>query len=385
MGLHSPAMRLVCIVFGLLVLAVGSAGAGTSRVLVMSESDRVEALQSALRVALGGKRMVIASSVPPHGQLRLDRAAVAQHEAVAASADAAVWIDIEGGAVEVCVVSSDGRHFRHAPLPPGDTSPRVFAAIATSLLDELSAPPEGDGSVHVDVHVTVGKQGVEVTTSPDTRGVTVDPFSGGAVTVDPFSGRAVTIDPFSGRAVTVDPFSPRTPAPDAVVAPTPYPTPYPMLAPPSASGLSVQQDTGVSAARPFAHRTLVEFGPMLSPISAGVEANLLFPAAPAWRFGVMAAANILFMDDYSPLFAGALELRYVGSGHHHPDVGLLAGAATAEGDTVAMFAVRFQFSWDNAARSRTTAVSLAPVALYDPEHDEGAPGAWGSVRWGLPI
>ena len=56
--------------------------------------------------------------------------------ALAVGADAALIDDRD-----VCVVSADGRSFRHAPL--GDASPRMFAAVATSLLDELIAPPEG--------------------------------------------------------------------------------------------------------------------------------------------------------------------------------------------------------------------------------------------------
>ena len=62
----------------------------------------------------------------------------------------ASWID----ANDVCVVSADGAYFRHTPLP-ADASPRVFAAIATSLLDELLAPP----TVNVDVNVDIGSPG----------------------------------------------------------------------------------------------------------------------------------------------------------------------------------------------------------------------------------
>lgn len=351
MALHSSGMRLVCFVFGLVVLAVGSAGAGTSRVVVMTDADSAPALQSALRVALGGKLVVVASAIPPSGPLRLDRAAIAQHEAIAARADAAVWIDVEGEGVDVCVVSADGRHFRHAPLPAGDASPRVVAAIAKSLLDELVAPPEGDPTIDVDVHVSVGRKGVEVTTSPNAQ-----------VVVD---------DPFGARR-------PGAAAPGPELAP-PGAT---SITPPGATAMRADVSAQASSGPMRANRTLVELGPMLSPVSAGVEAELMFPASPAWRFGVMAVASILFMDNNDPLFAGAFEIRHIGSGRRrHIDIGLLGGAATAEGDSVAMAALRFQVTWEN--QSRSTALALLPCVLV--ADGDVIPGAWASLRWGLPI
>jgi hypothetical protein len=64
----------------------------------------------------------------------LDRAASAQHLAIANDATAVVWID--NG--EVWIVSADGRDMRHAPLADS-ASPHVFGAIAASLLGEMIA------------------------------------------------------------------------------------------------------------------------------------------------------------------------------------------------------------------------------------------------------
>ncbi len=148
---HSPVMRAALVLFTLLLALVsGLAPAHASVIVVMT--DRPGELGAALEVALANRRVDIARLPAPHGRLRLDRAAAAQRAALAAGADAAIWIDLDG-TTDVCAVSSDGRYFRHAPID--EVSPRVFAAIATSLLDELLAPPEGALDINVDVHVNV--------------------------------------------------------------------------------------------------------------------------------------------------------------------------------------------------------------------------------------
>src|SRR5437763_8351889 len=141
-------MRACLLIVALVISA--PAYAGHSTVVVMTDPARAGELGSALQLALSGRSVAIASMPPPGGVLRLDRAAAAQRAAVHLGADAALWIDLAPDATEVCAVSSDGRYFRHAPL--AEPSSRAFAAIATSLLDELLAPPEG---VNVDVSVSV--------------------------------------------------------------------------------------------------------------------------------------------------------------------------------------------------------------------------------------
>jgi hypothetical protein len=130
----------------LCILASVPARAGT--IVVMEDNAD---LGAALEVALANRPVEVVLVSAPSGQLRLDRAASAQRAALEASADAAVWIDFEGlETIEVCALSADGQHFRHAPIT--EVSPRIFAAVATSLLDELVAPPELD--VHVNVKIT---------------------------------------------------------------------------------------------------------------------------------------------------------------------------------------------------------------------------------------
>src|SRR3569623_1176791 len=149
-------MRAILVALGL-VLSVR--GADASTVVVLSDPQNAPALGSALQVTLAGRGVAIATLPAPDGSLRMDRAAAAQHAAISFSADAALWIDRDIDVTEVCVVSADGRFFRHAPLPVGEgDTPRMFAAIATSLLDEL--PPTSDApAVDVDVHVHVDPHG----------------------------------------------------------------------------------------------------------------------------------------------------------------------------------------------------------------------------------
>ena len=160
-------MRAIVILLGL-VLASGVARANTVVVLAPPDAAGAE-LDDALRVVLAGRGMAVASAPAPAGQLRLERAAAAQRLAVQAGAAAAVWID----EAEVCVVTSDGHGFRHAPFPAEAASPRAFAAIATSLLDEMIAPPPAWAEgLSVDVHVNITPNGMPLMAAPGMVGVT---------------------------------------------------------------------------------------------------------------------------------------------------------------------------------------------------------------------
>jgi hypothetical protein len=120
-----------------LLLALGSSVAdANSRVVVMTDADDAAAVQ----VALAGRGIDIQIVAAPQGDLRLDRAAAAERAAVEQHAAAAVWIDAVPGSTTACVVSADGEVFRDAPLPLVEGSPRMFAAIAVSLLDEVFTP-----------------------------------------------------------------------------------------------------------------------------------------------------------------------------------------------------------------------------------------------------
>jgi hypothetical protein len=300
-----------------LFLAVSPAYAG--RVAIMTGHD---AHREALGVALAGRADVIAMP-PPQGALRLDRAAAAQRAAIEAAADAAAWLDTG----ELCVVSADGVYFRHAPLPAGE-SPRVFAAIATSLLDELLAPPEATlPAIAVDVHVDVG-----------------------------------------GAA------QPATPTP-------------PSIAPATVTATSPAPEVPVRA-----DKTLVEIGPMLSPITGGVEGELALPLAPRVRLGVLGFVNANFQDGQAWIYGGGIEVRRAGLGRRHFDIGFAAGLATTaahpDRDGLVFFAARLGVTWEYArsALSWTVSPGVATGLTFNATMvGSTSPIVWTSLRWELPL
>ena len=303
-------MRAIVVALGLLVW-VNVASAST--VVVLSDPQAAPALGSALQVTLAGRGVAIATLPAPDGMLRMDRAAAAQHAAIAFNADAALWIDRDADATEVCAVSADGRFFRHAPLPVGEgDTPRMFAAIATSLLDELltTEPP----AVDVDVHVHVGP--------------------GGAPSVTPIAVQQALPMPLERRA-NMD-------------------------------------------------RTLVEIGPMVSPLSYGAELGVTFPVGEAYRFGVGSAINVLPGDANHILGVAELELRHVGRGLHHFDVGPVAGGAELldHNDSAIVFAgARLAYAWEHEGTNRS--ISLVPLFLTDGK--DYVPGIYASFRIGFAL
>jgi hypothetical protein len=304
----------------LIVALLGGTAYANTRIVVMTGSDDAAAMQ----VALAGRGADIAVVPAPEGALRLDRAAVAQREAVSAQAIAGVWIEQEPGTAEVCVVSSDGHVFRHAPLPVEDPSPRVFAAIATSLLDEVLAPPAGP-NINVDVNVTVG--GTSATTA----------------------------------------------APAIYGAPGAMPAgAMPAIANPE---LPIRSD-----------RTLLEFGPMLTPMSAGIEFGAMFPLGDHWRAGANAIVNVLFDTvTPSPVVGGNAELRHVGSGRRHFDVGIGAGLATVSNfDPVKLVTMRFGWVWEGPTHG--LGVSISPVLVLTGDTSTPVvPAVYAALRWEVPI
>ena len=300
----------------LLLVVAAAVPARAGKIVLMTDPADAASQHAALAVALHGAD--ITTLPPPEGALQLDRVATVEHRIVAAGADIGIWIEIEPTAREVCVVSADGKVLRHAPLPP-DGSPRAFAAIATSLVDELLAPPEA--SVTVDVHV-------DVTPPP----------------------RVAVLAPSSAVG-----------GPSLVAPATPETT--------------------------FAHRVLLEVGPMLSPVTVGVEAELAVPIG-GYRIGVMAAANALvfhYQPAYTafanPVYVGALEVRKVGDGRSHFDYGLIAGAADAEGERVEIAGARFGWTWERTDMG--ISASLMPVVYFN-SYSAG-PGVTASLRLEFPL
>ncbi len=223
---------------------------------------------------------------------------------------------------------ADGRYVRHAPVP-GDASPRVFAAIAASLLDELLTPPEA-GSVGVDVHVDVTPNGPPVVVT-----------------------------------------APPPPPPQAIVAAPVAVAPYVVAAPSYAPPLSVATVAAVDPEARFnADRTLLELGASLSTASFGLDGELAFPLTQKLRFGVLLGLDYMwdgFADIGSgdTLVHGGGELRYVGAGLNHVDLGLGGGVAhdTGYGGNGGFAMARVAFTHEMGRQS--VSFALAPMILFD--------------------
>ncbi len=307
-------MRAILFTIGLVLASAQSADADSVVVMVGPEHD------AAMRVVLAGRGTAVASLPAPVGQMRLERAAFAQRAAAQSGAHAAVWID-EG---DICAVSSDGHDFRHAPFPPEASSPRAFAAIATSLLDEMIAPPAWNAGFSVNVDVAITPHGA---------------------------------------------------APPPRVA---------LAGPPGESGVTAEIR---APERRFDDRTLFEIGPMVSPLTAGIEGGFAFPLSPGWRLAATGAINTTFDGNYV-LGVGALEIRHVRDGEAaHWEIGALGGFAAASDTEKVVFAgARLGRSWE--LESSCLSISITPVLLHAIDDDTVPtvfPGAWVSVRWQLPL
>jgi hypothetical protein len=322
-------MRLSLLIVGMVAAAhVASA----STVVVLSDPTNGGALGSALQVSLAGRGVAIATLPAPAGALRLDRAAAAQHAALSFNADAALWIDQEADSTEVCAVSADGRFFRHAPLPIGEgDTPRMFAAIGTSLLDELIQPPDAP-AIDVDVHVHLDPHG-------------------------PTGPVVATLDPPSMIA-------------PGVVAP----------------GIGMQQAMDAPVERPRMDRSLFEFGPMLSPVTVGVEGGLMVPVGSSFRLGGAAALDVVTTDSgHEVLTAFMGELRHVGRGRHHWDFGPVAGYAFVvqrTNDASPLFGARISYNWEGDRHGNS--ISIVPM-VFTPSSGGMGPGIYASYRWELPL
>jgi hypothetical protein len=146
-----------------LLFALGSSAAyANSSVVVMTDTDDAAAVQ----VALAGRGIDVQVVTAPEGVLRIDRAAAALRAAVDHHAAAAVWIDAVPGNTMACVVSADGDMFREAPLPLVEGSPRMFAAIAVSLLDEVFTPSVAVPVVPVVPIIPIGPIGAAAARAP---------------------------------------------------------------------------------------------------------------------------------------------------------------------------------------------------------------------------
>ena len=288
----------------LLLIALLAKIAHAETVVVMVEPDAAPDVTAALQVALAGRNVTLAPAMPPAGAMQLERAAAAQREAIGAGAFAALWLDVG----EVCVVSTDGRVFRHVPLSEG--SPRAFAAIAVSLLDELHAPLEGP-SVNIDIQI----------------------------------------------------------APPGIAAQAPAPA----------------QAAAPVAQSPVADRTLLEVGVTASPATYGIEAELAFPVVRSMRFGVHGSINKLYdgigdMSTDSSLVTAAGELRHVGEGATHLDVGLMGGIGHNTYDNGGLAALRLMY-----VSASGVELSAAPTYLFSWRGHDATLAGFIAMRWKLAL
>ena len=303
-------MRGILVVVG---LVVWMRAASASTVVVLSDPQNAPALGSALQVTLAGRGVAIATLPAPDGALRMDRAAAAQHAAISFNADAALWIDRDVDATEVCVVSADGRFFRHAPLPVGEgDTPRMFATIATSLLDELLSSADAP-AVDVDVRVRVEPHGA-----------------------------------------------------------------------PSVTPIVAQAPTAPPAPRAHMDHALVEIGPMVSPVSFGGELGISLPIRPSFRLGVDGLINMLATDGYQSVGGAMLEVRHVGRGTHHIDVGPVGGMGEYlqhSSHAIVFLGARVGYAWER----KYTNMSLSLVPLVMTDSYWVVPAIYASLRLGFEL
>lgn len=119
-----------------------------SVVLMIGEERRNE-FSEALQLELAGRPLSVSFHEAPSGETAIARAAAAQQTAQSLGAAAAIWIEqapATAGSMGTLVraVGSDSQEVRHALLASryDVLVPRVFAVVASSLIDELTSPPE---------------------------------------------------------------------------------------------------------------------------------------------------------------------------------------------------------------------------------------------------
>jgi hypothetical protein len=128
----------------------------------------------------------------------------------------------------------------------------------------------------------------------------------------------------------------------------------------------------------------------VSPVSAGVSAEVLLPVTPWFRFGVVVAEHLLLdgvndMPSGTGLTIGAVEARYVGQGSPHLELGLLGGGARAdEYDEGGLVGTRISVVWQR--QSSGVALSFMPVVMFGfVGTNQYLPSYLLSLSWELPL
>ena len=149
---------------------------------------------------------------------------------------------------------------------------------------------------------------------------------------------------------------------------------------------------GLAHADPIAF----ELGPTVSPASCGLEADVTVPLATQIRFGVLAQASAMFdgvadINGQRMLAAGG-ELRYVGRGRDHLELGVAGGAATgtivepmfgSRSDTGEFAALRIAATREYAEGGLS--LSVMPMVLMGFRGHDPIPTVIASLRWELPL
>ena len=144
--------------------------ADPERQIYLASDDGRDELATALAVEMPGWGIIRGPS--PQGMTPLERASAAQVAARDAGARVAIWTEPgpEGGSM-VRVVEVAGDSPRHAPLPQAlnEVDGRTFAAVASSLVDEVRSPPQP-----VRVRVRVEVEGENIVVEQGSATVTVN-------------------------------------------------------------------------------------------------------------------------------------------------------------------------------------------------------------------
>lgn len=113
--------------------------------LLASDAPEADTLATALAVELASAGWRVLRGPAPRGETLLERAGDAQRNARVLGARSALFVEsATGGGAAVHVVEADGDATRSAPLPSAlaTLDARTFAAVASSLVEELQSPPQ---------------------------------------------------------------------------------------------------------------------------------------------------------------------------------------------------------------------------------------------------
>lgn len=113
--------------------------------LLASDAPEADTLATALAVELASEGWRVLRGPAPRGETLLERAGDAQRNARVLGARSALFVEsATGGGAAVHVVEADGDATRSAPLPSAlaTLDARTFAAVASSLVEELESPPQ---------------------------------------------------------------------------------------------------------------------------------------------------------------------------------------------------------------------------------------------------